>query len=327
MVDKAKKELSFRIAETAREALKRIVSRGRPPIPAFYSEEFRQVAQEKGYHELLDLLNDPKCFKEEDFPYIVVQAGAILEAAKEILIDLGQSTTERVEAMEESLGKMEAAVPIEDFEAIVKEVDTLRSHNQALKAEVEQARGVIEDQTQEIERLRENIRIDYLTALLNRRALDEELKDEVLRAKRYGFELSVAMLDIDHFKHINDTYGHAIGDEVLKTVARLLKENVREVDRLYRYGGEEFLLLMPHTHCRDALKVCERLIKKVGDHLFSFPNRGFSFRITLSAGIAELEKEDTPESLLERADATLYAAKIKGRNKACGCLYSDRGDK
>ena len=323
MADIDKKELSIRIAETAREALKRIVARGRPPIPPFYSEEFRQVAQERGYHELLELLNDPKWLGEEDFPQLIAQAGAILLATKDLLNDLGQSTSERVEAMERSLGKMEAAVPFEDLEAILREVETLKSHNQALKEEVKQAQEVIENQTREIEKLRENTRIDYLTALLNRRALDEELRNEIHRAKRYDLDLTVAMFDIDHFKNINDTYGHIIGDEVLKGVARVLRENIREVDRLYRYGGEEFLLLMPHTSCRDALKVTQRLRKLVSEHLFSFPDRGFSFRITISAGLAELDRDDTPESLLDRADVALYAAKVQGRDRTCGCLYSD----
>jgi diguanylate cyclase (GGDEF)-like protein len=157
-------------------------------------------------------------------------------------------------------------------------------------------------------------RTDGLTGLLNRRAFDESLLREVARARRYGVPLSVVLFDLDHFKRINDTYGHAGGDEVLRIFAAQASHQFREADTLYRYGGEEFVALLPHTDVNGARQAAERLCRTL--RAVAIHSGAVVIRATCSAGVAELAASDAdPTSLLRRADAALYAAKAKGRDR------------
>lgn len=153
---------------------------------------------------------------------------------------------------------------------------------------------------------------DMLTGLMNRRLMSEVLEREVRQSQRHGTPMCVALIDIDHFKHINDRYGHAVGDEVLKNLATLGRKDLREVDLLARWGGEEFLLLLPRASLSEALVALERLrLQTVRLSVPGDPTR----RISVSAGLAELRSDETMDALLERADAALYEAKRTGRNR------------
>jgi len=153
------------------------------------------------------------------------------------------------------------------------------------------------------------IRTDALTGLHNRIKLDEVLQDELQMTKRYQSTFSVILLDIDYFKHVNDTYGHLVGDEVLKTIAALLKSTFRTTDTPGRWGGEEFLVILPRQNRQQAAAIAERLRATIA--ATTFPNVG---RVTASFGIAEHTLEETGESLLREADDALYRAKDRGRN-------------
>jgi two-component system cell cycle response regulator len=160
-------------------------------------------------------------------------------------------------------------------------------------------------------------RTDALTSLPNRRCFDQALAQEFARARRYGTALGVVMLDIDHFKTINDTHGHPKGDEVLRAFAHIVAGELREVDTFFRYGGEEFVVLLPHANLKGTMIVAERLVKAVG----AAPVRAGSTTIpvTTSAGVAALTTADADgPSLVTRADAALYEAKRSGRNRVQG---------
>lgn len=157
---------------------------------------------------------------------------------------------------------------------------------------------------------------DALTSLSNRRSFLEEMQKVLVRSGRSGSPVSMAMFDIDHFKQVNDTHGHPAGDEVLKDVARIIRETVREGDVAARLGGEEFALLMPDTAISDAGAVCERVREAVEAYGFQLPS-GVTISATISAGAAQAEVGDTPSALISRADALLYAAKREGRNRVC----------
>jgi diguanylate cyclase (GGDEF)-like protein len=157
---------------------------------------------------------------------------------------------------------------------------------------------------------------DPLTGLANRRRLMTRLEEEVARARRYKTPLSVVMIDIDHFKLVNDTYGHAMGDEVLRNIGAMLKTGVRTTDLAARYGGEELTLVLSHTDLSTAMQVAETLRQKFAnlDHQLD----GTSLRKTASMGVAAREGEgDLPdaETLLKKADEALYRAKQGGRNR------------
>jgi len=156
--------------------------------------------------------------------------------------------------------------------------------------------------------------VDALTFLLNRRMIVLKLQDEISRASRYGSTLSISLVDIDHFKKINDAHGHLAGDEVLRQVAYQLRDHIRHPDIVGRYGGEEFLILLPNTKSSAASEQAGRLSKKVRDTAIEVHEH--SLNITISIGIAELRAGvDTWESLLKRADGAMYQAKQGGRDR------------
>ncbi len=157
---------------------------------------------------------------------------------------------------------------------------------------------------------------DPLTSLGNRLAMNAALKREVSRARRHSSELSVLMIDIDHFKRINDKFGHATGDRVLADVANVLRNTAREADNAFRFGGEEFLILLDGTNHAGAKIAAERLRQQVADQQ---PDVGrLLHRITVSVGCATLRENETSIALTERADAALYQAKASGRN----CIHA-----
>jgi len=155
------------------------------------------------------------------------------------------------------------------------------------------------------------VRFDALTGVLSRRALFEALQAEVEHAKRYGSELACLMLDLDYFKTINDTYGHQFGDEVLSRIARVISEHCRTNDHLGRYGGEEFLIVLPETRIDGATRFAERVRSAVAE----MPLNRNKERITLSIGVAEWRNGDGSTSrLISQADRALLEAKAAGRN-------------
>ncbi len=152
---------------------------------------------------------------------------------------------------------------------------------------------------------------DPLTGIGNRRFINARLEEEIARAQRYGMDLTVVFIDVDHFKQVNDRYGHGIGDMVLQTVARCIKEGIRNNDQCARFGGEEFILLLVETDVAGACEVANRMRATVA--LESQKSHGFT--VTISAGLAQFKKGDTVESLTNRSDRALYLAKEQGRNR------------
>ena len=155
--------------------------------------------------------------------------------------------------------------------------------------------------------------LDALTNLNNRRQFETRLKQEIAITKRQNNPLCAMMIDIDFFKKVNDTYGHASGDEVLKTVASVIKAQLRESDIPARYGGEEFAVLLPYTHIDEAKIVGERLRKAVEETTVSLDN--LNINVTISMGLAEFRQDESGEELFAQADKALYKAKESGRNR------------
>jgi len=165
-----------------------------------------------------------------------------------------------------------------------------------------------------LEELRRLATHDALTGLLNRRVFEQTLVEEVERAKRFGRGFGLIICDIDHFKHVNDTHGHPAGDEVLKEVARRLKAGLRTVDRVMRYGGEEFAILIPEATSHIAREVAQRL--NAGVKASPIQAGGQSLSITMSFGVAVFPTDgDTDALVVQAADEALYAAKSAGRDR------------
>lgn len=156
--------------------------------------------------------------------------------------------------------------------------------------------------------------VDALTGVNNRRSLEIHLKEELDRHRRYDRSFSLIMFDIDHFKMVNDTYGHQCGDHILQSIATLIAGSIRGEDILARYGGEEFCCLLPETAISAAVSIAERCRKKVANHSFKYHDQNIN--ITISLGVSAMNSDTTnPDILLKRADDGLYAAKNNGRNR------------
>ena len=153
---------------------------------------------------------------------------------------------------------------------------------------------------------------DPLTSIMNRRGITVGLLDAMAQAERYRTPLTVAMADIDHFKEINDTYGHEAGDRVLKNVAAILSEALRMPDKVGRYGGEEFLIVLPHTNLAQGSKIVERIRASVSKKIFDQGAK--KARVTISIGVTQFKPGEDLEQLMSHADKALYDAKKGGRN-------------
>jgi diguanylate cyclase (GGDEF)-like protein len=156
---------------------------------------------------------------------------------------------------------------------------------------------------------------DGLTSLSNRKQLDAFLQEEFTRARRHHRDLAVLMIDIDHFKSINDAHGHLTGDTVLRGLAIILQKRLRPIDRLGRYGGEEFCAILPETSLQNAARIAEELRAIVESHVFVADES--KLRVTISVGATALEANMQPLDLYRTADECLYAAKRAGRNRVC----------
>lgn len=224
-----------------------------------------------------------------------------------------------------SLEPLKAAIT-ERLTKIAHEIHTHSENELALRQKTEQQletlNGRIANMEYESSELKSKLILannqalrDSLTGLPNRTAYSERFETEMARWKRYQSPLSLIVWDIDHFKQVNDTYGHKAGDKVLLLIARLLSAHSRETDFISRFGGEEFTMLLPNTNKESALILANQLratIEKTG-----FNSNGSAVVVTISCGIAEFSPGDNDESVFERADKALYQAKRQGRNQCC----------
>ena len=198
----------------------------------------------------------------------------------------------------------EAAAVANDLETVNAELHTTK---QRLKRKETELKAVIA-QANEISHT------DALTFLPNRKQIIGDLQREVMFADRYGTPFSISMLDVDHFKKINDTYGHTVGDEVLRSLADELRQHIRHPDSIGRYGGEEFLVILPHSTLKAATEQAERLCRHVRSLIIKAREHDISLTISIGVAQYKVQKEDW-QSFLSRADKALYQAKNKGRDQ------------
>lgn len=200
----------------------------------------------------------------------------------------------------------------------IAEQVTLAATLEAVTAELQRTKRILTIKETELKAViaqaDEVSHTDSLTFLPNRRQIIGDLQREAIFSDRYGTPLAISMLDIDHFKKINDTYGHTVGDEVLRSLAGELRDHIRYPDTIGRYGGEEFLVVLPHSTLRAASQQAERLCRHVRS--LRIQSAGQEIPITVSIGIAQykIQNEDW-QGLLNRADSALYQAKNRGRDR------------
>jgi diguanylate cyclase len=239
-------------------------------------------------------------------------------AVKEGVKDIGNSV-----ASIDNLEDMTRAIS-DHMDKIVAHIDIHREQEDERYARIESQNQSLSRQLKEMESEASQLRkqvlesqnkalIDPLTQLPNRLAYDQRMKQEFARWKRYNSTLLIMVWDIDFFKQVNDTYGHQAGDKVLKVVGNILRQNLRETDFIARFGGEEFVSLMPETTLGGGFKVADKIRSMV--EKLEFHYRGNNVKVTISCGISLFMENDTPETAFARADNALYQAKEQGRNR------------
>jgi len=234
--------------------------------------------------------------------------------AADVAAGVGEHTN-RVEEISEEL----TASGGNQTEAAVHAVDNLLKANLQMQEQLESADEKLHEQARQIQSHAAEARTDALTGLANRRAFDDEMARRLAEFQRHGRGISIMMVDIDHFKGVNDTYGHQAGDDVLRDFAKVLRRTARDTDTVARYGGEEFVAILPGTSDREAADGAERFRQAIESHPFRSGNT--ELRVTASFGVAELQKNDDAAAAIERSDEALYAAKESGRN----CVFWSDG--
>jgi len=225
-----------------------------------------------------------------------------------IMLTAMDATAEKVKGLEAGADDY-LPKPYEEVELNARVYAALRT--KSLQDELRKKNDELKEMLAKVEALSIT---DPLTGLFNRRRFEAILESEFRKAIRYKMPLSCIMIDIDHFKTVNDTYGHAIGDSVIKDVALLIQQGVRDVDTPCRWGGEEFIVLVPLTAKTDAERPAQRIMKSVSAHAFA----GMDGKtVTVSMGIADLSGPgiDAPDKLIQAADSAMYEAKKNGRNR------------
>lgn len=242
---------------------------------------------------------------------------------------LDQAVQEQVSGIESS---MQHSATLDDLKSAIQgrietirvRMDNYRQQEAERSAEMErrlqelatQVTGFEQETTElrgALRRRHEQALLDALTGVANRLAWDERLDQEVSRWQRYGTPLALLVLDVDHFKQINDQYGHKAGDKALQLIAQVLRQNLRDTDFLARYGGEEFVALVTDKSVENVSALAKKLLKAIESADFHF--RGQPVAITLSCGFATFRKDDTADTVFQRADAAVYRAKAEGRNR------------
>jgi diguanylate cyclase (GGDEF)-like protein len=217
----------------------------------------------------------------------------------------------RVRLFKERVNKFQLEQRQAGWEDLCREADDMLQPTLRLANQIADAYDQIRQQSANLMTFTE-LRTDPLTGVCNRRAFDDSLASQFALMERYDSRFSITMIDIDHFKQVNDEHGHLNGDRILQDVAKLVDESARETDIVARYGGEEFVVIMPHTELPGAGVFTERLRELIQGQL----------PVTISGGVATALDGDTTETLVARADAALYRAKSAGRN----CIFRHTGE-
>ena len=196
-----------------------------------------------------------------------------------------------------------------------KELNDFNGEMEKENEEIEKLKQKIKSLEKKVKKLSKEVKTDFLTNIANKKAIEDELNKQESSYKRYGTNYSVVFFDIDHFKNINDTYGHDAGDVILKSLGLLFRRYSRDVDLIGRFGGEEFVAILPHTDKEGAYKFAEKLRQIIENTKFMYKKT--RIKVTVSGGVASRDEVNSKEEVLKKADERLYLAKTNGRNRVC----------
>ncbi len=247
----------------------------------------------------------------------------IVDAILKALMEAGNETSHYDNVLGKISNDLTSDVAPEKLLSIVntltQETKQVKNTHLRFKADIENNQQEVAMLREELEKVRQEATTDGLTGLLNRRTLDNQLPKEIIHSKQANTALSILLIDIDKFKLVNDNYGHLVGDKVIRYIAKTIKTNVSDETEVFRFGGEEFCVLLPNTSMTEAMNIAENIRKaqEKGELIASSSNERIG-RVTVSTGVATYLKNESIESFIDRADKALYQAKSKGRNRVVG---------
>ncbi|PID78459.1 MAG: diguanylate cyclase response regulator [Gammaproteobacteria bacterium] len=282
-----------------------------------------ELLEDEGYtiYQAEDGVEGLEVFKNEDLDLVITDVRMPSKSGIELLSDIRESSAE-VDVIILT-GQSDEATAIDclrtgAYDYLLKPVEDidvlLNSVNRAL-----QKRNLEKQNKLLIKQLEDMAIRDPLTGLYNMRQFYSYLEEEISRSSRYKHDFCLLFLDIDHFKQVNDTYGHLFGDYVLKKIGRIMESALRSTNKLFRYGGEEFVVILPETSKHEGVQIAERLMDTIRGQIFKY--EGHQAKITISIGGATYPEQSTIKNeLIKFADKALYQAKEAGRNR---CIFAE----
>lgn len=331
----ANSDVEIKAQDVACKTLERMEKEGVMPTPHNYELWYRYHDGDPEILSAIDAIKGPvdemacqKLYKkylsnasqEESIRKISNQVHKTLGELTSLFGDVQSATTEYGETMEDTAGKIDNAGSLEDLEAvvatIVKDTKNMVEHNQNLEKQLDSSSSQMDELRENLSSVRKEAMTDGLTGLSNRKAFDQFLNNKVVNCNDSDDIVTLLMLDIDHFKKFNDTYGHQVGDQVLRLVSRSLTDGIKGQDFAARYGGEEFAIILPETSVEAGVIVANALRKVVeSKEVINRTTNKKLGQITMSIGVAQYRNGEIVEDLIGRADKALYKAKENGRNR------------
>lgn len=328
-------ELDFDIATTTADRANRLMSQHSvPPTPDNFSVWFYYVmggsltlkktvdiliANKRKFDSAINrdlylTYVNPHSSTSGDFPE---QLHGVIASAQEFLATAISDNREQMENLGEVKSECQTAVdPRPIIEKLVKELSTATTRSSALEANFLQTTKDLDQIKDSLKEAEQHSNTDALTGLANRRSLDAFLRAEQITAMEAGTPLSILLIDIDHFKQFNDGFGHQVGDQVIRLVAKVVQENVRECDLAARYGGEELMAILPGAALDTCFEVAERIRRRICEARLTRRATGEEISsVTVSIGVAQFRMAESADGMIERCDRALYQAKRAGRNR------------
>lgn len=308
------------VARVAKQALHHMVEHRIPMLPDVYSRHFYRFlsACDQDSQNIVDDQQESDAQESNDQQK---QGLDIMQELVEMINKLDQVTGNHSESLDNHLLKLKETEEIDDLNELKNEItgelSLVIANNNEIHNNIVDAQETVKRLQSKMEEVADMATIDALTGLYNRRALFSRLTEEYSRARRYGQSFSILLIDIDDFKKVNDEHGHQVGDGILRGLGAFLRQNLRDSDFPSRYGGEEFICLLPSTDLTQASQAGEKIRQQLASSKLSSKKTGVSLQITVSIGAAALnasEDEDI-DTLIKRADDALYQAKRSGKNQ------------
>jgi len=279
------------IKKISQNTLNELEKSKKAPFPLYYTEVFDLLVKKEG---ILEELNPKLLCLESDFNE------RLMEKTKNIIEHMQETSTSIKSSSKEIVEEINAATPDEIKETVIKFSSFLINSLNAMENKIKSLESELDEAYKEL-------LIDPLTKAYNRKALDKKLNEILKKGQNKKLDLCIAIVDIDNFKEINDAYGHLVGDFVLIKLVQIMKKLIRTSDNVFRYGGDEFVIVFNRANINVAVKSVERILNKLRNTKLKYKDD--FIKITVSAGITEHHIKDNIETIIKRADEALYKAK------------------